>query len=58
MKWILVLVYIYNGQPYVEKIEEYASMYDCFTGFDSYESHVAKIGTQLVCIQGELNVTR
>jgi len=51
MKWILVLVYIYNGQPYVEKVEEYVSMYDCFKGFDYYQDQVDEIQTQLVCIK-------
>lgn len=53
MKWILVIVYMYQGEAYVEKIEEYSSMYDCFYGFDEYSNQIPKKGTQLVCIEDE-----
>jgi len=53
MTWVLVLVYLYNQEPYVEKIDMYESMYDCFAGFEHWEDQVTKKGTQLVCIQGD-----
>ena len=55
--WILVLVYLLNNQPFVEKINEYDSMYSCFEGFDYYEPRVAQSGTQLVCVKGDADVT-
>ena len=53
MTWVLVLVYLYNQEPYVEKIDVYKSMYDCFAWFEHWEDQVTKKGTQLVCIQGD-----
>jgi len=55
--WILVLVYLLNNQPFVEKIDEYNSMYSCFEGFDYYEPRIAQSGTQLVCVKGDADVT-
>lgn len=52
MTWVLVLVYLYNQEPYVEKISVYESMYDCFAGFEYWEDQVPKKGTQLLCIKG------
>ena len=51
MTWVLVLVYLYNQEPYVEKISVYESIYDCFAGFEYWEDRIAKEGTQLVCIK-------
>ena len=58
MTWVLVLVYLYNQEPYVEKISVYESIYDCFAGFEYWEDQVAKEGTQLVCIKGDINEIR
>ena len=50
MKWLLVLVFIYEGKPYVNTIGEYSSMYDCFDAFEEFEDQVPQ-ETQLVCIK-------
>ena len=50
MKWLLVLVFIYEGKPYVNTIGEYTSMYDCFYAFEELENQVPQ-EAQLVCIK-------
>ena len=50
MKWLLVLVFIYESKPYVNTIGEYSSMYDCFDAFEEFENQVPQ-ETQLVCIK-------
>ena len=53
MSWMLVLVYIISGQPYVKAIDKYKSMYDCFYAFEEWEDRVPETGTQLLCIKEE-----
>ena len=50
MKWLLVLVFLHEGKPYVNTIGEYSSMYDCFDAFEEFENQVPQ-ETQLVCIK-------
>ena len=55
MNWFLVLVYLYNEQAYVETIGKYEDIYTCFYAFEEYEDQVPEIGTQLVCVKGEVD---
>ena len=50
MKWLLVLVFLHEGKPYVNTIGEYTSMYDCFDAFEEFENQAPQ-ETQLVCIK-------
>ena len=50
MKWLLVLVFLHEGRPYVNTLGMYTSMYDCFYAFEELENQVPQ-ETQLVCIK-------
>lgn len=50
MKWLLVLIFLDEGKPYVNTIGEYSSIYDCFYAFEEFEDQVPQ-DTQLVCIE-------
>jgi hypothetical protein len=50
MKWLLVLVFLHEGRPYVNTLGMYSSMYDCFYAFEEFENQVPQ-ETQLVCIK-------
>jgi hypothetical protein len=52
MNWLLVVIWVYQGIPSVEIIEEYESMYDCFYGFELYEEQI-KEQMQLVCVEND-----
>ena len=58
MNWFLVLVYLYNEQAYVETIGKYEDLYTCFYAFEEYEDQVPEVGTQLVCVKGEVDEIR
>ena len=55
--WVLVFIYFYEGIPYIEKVDQYNSMVNCFHGRDALSAEVGKgWGTfkpeqQAVCIQ-------
>jgi|DEB0MinimDraft_6_1074348.scaffolds.fasta_scaffold194272_2 hypothetical protein len=50
MKWLLVLVFLHEGRPYVNTLGMYSSMYDCFDAFEELENQVPQ-EAQLVCIK-------
>lgn len=50
MKWLLVLVFLHEGKPYVNTLGIYTSMYDCFDAFEELENQVSQ-EAQLVCIK-------
>ena len=52
MTWYLLLIWVYQGTPSVEIIEEYKSIYDCFYGFELYEEQIQE-QMQLVCVEND-----
>ena len=50
MTWYLLLIWVYQGTPSVEIVEEYQHMYDCFYGFELYEEQIQD-GMQLICVK-------
>jgi hypothetical protein len=50
MKWLLVLVFLHEGRPYINTLGQYDSMYSCFDAFEDMEKQVPK-EMQLVCIE-------
>ncbi len=56
MIWALVFIYFYDDIPYVEKVETYGSMTDCFFAREVLSEEVGlgsgyfKEGQQALCI--------
>lgn len=50
MTWLLVLVFLHEGRPYVNTLGQYDSMYSCFSAFEEMEEQVPD-KVQLVCIE-------
>lgn len=55
MTWTLLLVWIVSGSPNVEIISKHRTIFDCYEAFESAEDMIDKRGTQLLCIEGEVN---
>ena len=54
--WTLVFIYFYDAQPYVESVDTYTSMTDCFFAREELAADVGienghfKAGQQAICI--------
>jgi hypothetical protein len=54
--WTLVFIYFYDAQPYVELVDTYTSMTDCFFAREELADEVGKgfgyfkAGQQALCI--------
>ena len=54
--WTLVLIWVFDGEPYIRKVETYPDMYACFYGYDDMYYNMLpedKTGIRLTCIEGE-----
>jgi hypothetical protein len=59
--WVLTFIYFYSGQPYVEAVNSYPNMMDCFAARQLLSKEVGrglgyfKPGQQAICINTEEN---
>jgi hypothetical protein len=59
--WVLTFIYFYAGQPYVEAVDSYPNMMDCFAARQLLSKEVGrglgyfKPGQQAICINMEEN---
>ena len=59
--WVLTFRYFYAGQPYVEAVDSYPNMMDCFAARQLLSKEVGrglgyfKPGQQAICINMEGN---
>ena len=59
--WVLTFIYFYAGQPYVEAVDSYPNMMDCFAARQLLSKEVGrglghfKPGQQAICINMEGN---
>ena len=54
--WTLVLIWIFEGEPHIRKVETYSDMYACFHGYDKWYNTILpedKTGVRLTCVEGE-----
>lgn len=55
MTWTLLLVWIVSGSPNVEIISNHTTIFECYEAFEVVEEMIKDQGTQLLCIEGEVN---
>ncbi len=54
--WTLVLIWVFEGEPKIKKVETYSDMYSCFYGYDKWYHTILpedKTGIRLTCVEGE-----
>ena len=59
--WVLTFIYFYAGVPYVEAVNSFSNMMDCFAARQILSKEVGKgmgyfkAGQQAICINMEVN---
>ena len=59
--WVLTFIYFYSGQPYIEAVNSYPNMMDCFAARQLLSKEVGRglgyfnPGQQAICVNMEGN---